>query len=96
MRHDIIGKHQRWNMQRPTALLFLWERLQKSEQCMIKPFTDGISMQVVRHGCRLLDVIHGVQLGNYGILKTSALVAVNMGQDAIHVEPFFPLIPWQW
>ena len=40
-------------------------------------------------GHRLLDVIHGVQLGNYGILKTLALVAVNMGWDVIHIEPFF-------
>ena len=56
---------------------------------MIKPFTDGISMWIVRCGHRLLDVIHGVQLGNYGILKTSALVTVNMGQDAMHIEPFF-------
>ena len=39
-------------------------------------------MQIVWHGHRLLDVIHGVQLGNYGILKTSALVTVNMGWDA--------------
>ena len=46
-------------------------------------------MQIVWHGCRLLDVIHGVQLGNYGIFKTLALVAVNMGRDAIHIEPFF-------
>ena len=44
-------------------------------------------MQIVWHGHRLLDVIHGVQLGNYGIFKTSALVAVNMGWDAIHIEP---------
>ena len=46
-------------------------------------------MWIVWHGHRLLDVIHGVQLGNYGILKTLALITVNMGQDAIHIEPFF-------
>ena len=75
-------------MQRPTALLFLWERLQKSEQCTIKSFADGISMRIVWCGHRLLDVIHGVQLRNYGIFKTSALVAVNTGRDAIHIKPF--------
>ena len=46
-------------------------------------------MQIVWHGHRLLDVIHGVQLGFYGIFKTSAIITVNMGQDAIHIEPFF-------
>ena len=56
---------------------------------MIKPFTDGISTQIVRCGQRLLDVIHGVLLGNYGILKTLALVTVNMGRHAIHIELFF-------
>ena len=56
---------------------------------MIKLFTDGISMQIVWCGHRLLDVIYGVQLGNYGILKTLALVTVNMGRDAKHIEPFF-------
>ena len=75
-------------MQRPTAFLFLWERLQKSEQCMIKCFADGISMQIVWCGHRLLYVIHGVQLRNYVIFKTSALVAVNTGRDVIHIEPF--------
>ena len=29
-------------------------------------------MWIVQHGHRLLDVIHGVQLGNYGIFKTLA------------------------
>ena len=28
-------------------------------------------------------------LGDYGILKTSALIAVNVGRDAIYIEPFF-------
>ena len=76
-------------MQRPIALLFLRERLQKSKQCTIISFTDGISMRIVRHGHGLLDVIHGVQLSNYGIFKTSALVTVNTGRDAIHIKPFF-------
>ena len=44
---------------------------------------------IVWHGHRLLDVINGVQLGNYGILKPSALVTVNTGQDGIHIEPLF-------
>ena len=48
----------------------------------------GSSMQIVWCGHRLLDFIHGVQLGNYGIFKTSALVTVNMGKNAIHIEPF--------
>ena len=46
-------------------------------------------MWIVWRGHRLLDVMHGVQLRNYGIFKTSALVTVNMGPDAIHIEPFF-------
>ena len=46
-------------------------------------------MQIAWHGHRLLDVIHGVQLGNYGIFETLALVAVNAGRDAIHIEPLF-------
>ena len=45
-------------------------------------------MQIVWGGHRLLDVIHGVQLGNYSIFKTLALIAVNVGQDAIHIESF--------
>ena len=56
---------------------------------MIESFANGISMRIVWHGQRLLDVIHEVQLRNYGILKTSALVTVNTGLDAIHIEPFF-------
>ena len=55
---------------------------------MIESFADRISTWIVWCGCRLLYVIHGVQLCNYGIFKTSALVAVNTGQDAIHIEPF--------
>ena len=46
-------------------------------------------MQIVGCGHRLLDAIHGLQLGNYGIFKTSTLVTVNMGRHAIHIEPFF-------
>ena len=76
-------------MQRPTALLLLWERLQKTQQCTIKPFADGISMQIVLPGHRLLDVIHGVQCAYYDIFKTSALIIVNMGWDALHIEPLF-------
>ena len=83
-------------MQEPTALLFLWERLQKSEQHMIKLLTDGISMQIVGCGHRLLDVRHGVQLGNYGILKTLDLVTVNMGPGCHTHRTIFTLIPWQW
>ena len=29
---------------------------------MVKPLTDGISMQVVCHGCLLFNPIHGVQM----------------------------------
>ena len=56
---------------------------------MIKSFTDGISMWIVWHGHRLLDVIHGVQLGYYGIFKTLALITVNSGQDAVQIEALF-------
>ena len=55
---------------------------------MIESFTDGISMQIVWCGHRLLDVMHGVQLGYYGIFKTLALITVNVGQDTIYIEPF--------
>ena len=55
---------------------------------MIESFTDGISMWIVRCGHWLLDVIHGAQMGNYTILKTSALITVNVGQNPIDVEPF--------
>ena len=55
---------------------------------MIESFTDGISMQIVWHGHRLFDVLHGVQLGYYGIFKTSALTTVNAGWDTIYIEPF--------
>ena len=56
---------------------------------MIKSLTDGISMQIVRHGNKLLDVMHGVQFGDYVIFKTLALIAVIVGQNSIDVEPFF-------
>ena len=45
-------------------------------------------MQIVWRGHRLLNVIHRVQLGNNVILKTLPLVTVNMGWNAIHIEPF--------
>ena len=44
-------------------------------------------MQIVRHGHRLLDVIHGVQFRYDGIFKTSALITVNAGQNPIDIEP---------
>ena len=53
---------------------------------MIKSLTGGISMQIVRHGHRLLDVTHSIQLGYYGILKTSALITVNAGWNPIDVK----------
>ena len=55
---------------------------------MIEPFTDGISTWIVRHGHRLPDVIHGVQVGNYIILKALDLIDVNAGQNPIDIEPF--------
>ena len=63
-------------------------RLQETSQCMIKSLTDGISMWIVRCGHRLLDVIHEVQSRYNRIFKTSALIAVNVGQNTIDVEPF--------
>ena len=56
---------------------------------MIESFADGISTQIVWHHHRLLDVIHEVQLGYYGIFKPLALITVNAGWDAIYIEPFF-------
>ena len=44
-------------------------------------------MQILWCGHRLLDVVHGVQFGHYDILKTSALIAVNVGQNPIDVKP---------
>ena len=54
---------------------------------MIKSLTDGISTWIVRCGCRLLDVIHGVQLGDYSIFKTFNLIIMNGSKDPIDVEP---------
>ena len=45
-------------------------------------------MQIVWHGHRLLDVIHGAQLGYYGIFKTLGLITVNAGWDTIYIELF--------
>ena len=95
MRHGIISKHQRWNMQRLIAVLFLWERLQKSKQCTIKSFTDGISTQIVRHGHGLLDVIHGVQLSNYGIFKNFGPCHCEYGLECHTHRTIFLLKPWQ-
>ena len=50
--------------------------------------TDGTSMQIIRCSHRLLDVIHEVQMGNYTVFKTSALITVDAGQNPIYVEPF--------
>ena len=36
---------------------------------------------------RLLDIIHGGQMGDYIIFKTSAFITVNMGQNPINVKP---------
>ena len=55
---------------------------------MIEPPTDGIPMQIVRHSHKLLDFIHGVQMGNYSIFKTLTLITVNVGQDSIDIEAF--------
>ena len=55
---------------------------------MIKSLPDGISMQIVRHGHKLLDVIHGVQFRYYGIFKALALITVNVGWNPIDIEPF--------
>ena len=55
---------------------------------MIEPFTNRISTQILRCGHRLLDIIHGVQMGDDVILKTSALVTVNVGQNSRDVKPF--------
>ena len=46
-------------------------------------------MWAVRCGHRLLDVIHGAQFRFNGIFKTLALITVNGGQDAIHIEQLF-------
>ena len=60
----------------------------RSSGVLIEPFTNQIPTQIVRCGHRLIDVIHGVQMGDYIIFKTSALVTVNTGQNPIHIEPF--------
>ena len=58
---------------------------------MIEPFTHGISTQFVRHGHRLLNAIHGVQMTDYIIFKTLALITVNADQNPIDTEPFVDL-----
>ena len=55
---------------------------------MIKSLTDGISMQIVRHGHRLLDVIPGVQFGYNCIFKTLAFITVNASWNPIDIKPF--------
>ena len=54
-------------------------------------FHRWISMYILWCGHRLLDVIHGVQLGYYGIFKASALITMNAGHDTIYIEPFLNL-----
>ena len=44
-------------------------------------------MQIVRHGHRLLDVIHGVQFRYDCIYNASALITVNVGQNPTDIEP---------
>ena len=58
---------------------------------MIESLTDWISMWIVRHGCRLLDVIHGVKFRDYCIFKTSALIAGDACQNPIDIEQFVNL-----
>ena len=72
-------------MQKPIWLLFFWQNLYEIYHCMIKSFTYRIPKQVVRHGHRLLD---GVQMGDDVILKTSALITMNGGQNPIDIKPF--------
>ena len=45
-------------------------------------------MWIARHGHRMLDVTHGVQIRDDVILKVSALINVNMGQNPIDVKSF--------
>ena len=54
---------------------------------MVKPFAYKIPTLVVRHGHRLLDVIHGVQMGDV-ILKTLAFITLNVGQNPIDLKLF--------
>ena len=55
---------------------------------MIEPFTNRIPMWIVRHGHRLLDVIHGVQMGDDIIFKASALVTVIADWNPIDTKQF--------
>ena len=55
---------------------------------MIKSFTYRIPMWVVRCGHSLLDLIHGVQVGDNVIPKTLALITVNVGWNPIDEKPF--------
>ena len=45
-------------------------------------------MQVVRQGNRLFEVKHRVQMGDDVILKTSALITMNVGWNPIGIKPF--------
>ena len=55
---------------------------------MIEPFKNRIPTKIVRCGCGLLDVTHGVQNGDDVIFKTLALITMNMGQYPIDIKPF--------
>ena len=45
-------------------------------------------MQILRCAHRQFDIIHGVQPGDYGILKTSALITINASQNPIGIKAF--------
>ena len=53
---------------------------------MIKPFINKIPTWIVRCGHRLLDVMHGVQIGDDVIFQALALVTVNVGQNPTDVN----------
>ena len=45
-------------------------------------------MRIVSCGCRLFDIVQGVQMGMYVILKTAVFVTMNSSWNAIDIEPF--------
>ena len=54
---------------------------------MVKPFALSIAMWVVWHGCGLLNTIQSIQMLHNLIVKTLALVTMDLCKNTIYVKP---------
>ena len=55
---------------------------------MCESLTLRIPTRIVRHGYRLIYVVHGVQMQQNLILKTATVIPVNLRQNSIDVKLF--------